>query len=213
MDGESLQPGQLLEGKYEVRRVLGAGAMGMVFEGHHRLLDKPVAIKVLRPELTENEGIRGRFEAEARAAAAVAHPNIVAVTDMGRTDDGAIYFVMDRLNGETLGSASRARGASSGGRRRHRAGGAHRPRGGRTPSASSTGISSRTSVFLTLGPGRTETAKILDFGVAKALAAVGKRAGDGTAVGMAIGRPSTWRPKQARGRPTSTRAWTSTRPA
>src|SRR5687768_14627072 len=81
-----LVSGQVLDGKYEVRAPLGAGAMGIVFEGYHRLLGKKVAIKVLRPELTANEEITSRFEAEARAAAAVGHPNIVSVTDMGRTE-------------------------------------------------------------------------------------------------------------------------------
>src|SRR4051794_8996297 len=76
--------------------------MGLVLEAHHLLLDKKVAIKVLRPELTGNEELRRRFEIEARAAAAVCHPNVVTVSDMGRTAQGAVYFVMDRLVGETL---------------------------------------------------------------------------------------------------------------
>src|SRR5581483_964668 len=66
-------------------------------------LENAVAVKVLRPELADVDDIRDRFEAEARAAAAIGHPNIVSVTDLGQTPNGALYFVMDRLRGETLG--------------------------------------------------------------------------------------------------------------
>src|SRR2546430_4234485 len=98
-----LAAGQVLDGKYRVAKALGSGAMGLVYEGYHLLLQKAVAIKVLRPELAAVEDLRDRFEAEARAAAAIGHPNIVSVTDMGATPNGALYFVMDRLRGETLG--------------------------------------------------------------------------------------------------------------
>ena len=97
-----LVAGEMLDGKYRVVRQMGEGGMGIVYEAHHPLLQKTVAIKVLRPELAKMEERRDRFEAEARATAAIGHPNIVAVNDMGETADGALYFVMDRLNGETL---------------------------------------------------------------------------------------------------------------
>src|SRR2546430_15747617 len=98
-----LAAGQVLDGKYRVAKALGSGAMGLVYEGYHLLLQKAVAIKVLRPELAAVEDLRDRFEAEARAAAAIGHPNIVSVTDLGQTPDGALYFAMDRLRGESLG--------------------------------------------------------------------------------------------------------------
>src|SRR4051794_25378770 len=98
-----LAPGQVLEGKYRVGKAMGSGAMGLVYEAYHLRLQKAVAIKVLRPELAAVEEVRDRFEAEARAAAASGHPNIVTVTDLGQTPGGALYFVMDRLRGETLG--------------------------------------------------------------------------------------------------------------
>src|SRR5262245_23701727 len=102
-DAAPLVPGQVLENKYRISKMLGGGAMGIVYEAYHLLLQKSVAIKVLRPELAKVEDLRDRFEAEARAAAAIGHPNIVTVTDMGQTPSGALYFVMDRLRGETLG--------------------------------------------------------------------------------------------------------------
>src|SRR3954449_2034728 len=99
----ALVPGQVLENKYRVGKALGGGAMGIVYEAYHLRLQKSVAVKVLRPELASLEDVRDRFEAEARAAAAIGHPNIVSVTDLGQTPEGALYFVMDRLRGETLG--------------------------------------------------------------------------------------------------------------
>ncbi len=193
-----LVAGQILDGKYEVRGTLGHGAMGLVFEAHHRLLDKRVAIKVLRPELSENDELRSRFEAEARSAAAIGHPNIVSVTDMGRTADGALYFVMDRLMGETLGDRLHRKGrldaatavavaveVLSGLEAAHALGLVHRDL-------------KPENIFLAVSPGGRETAKILDFGVAKALATVGRRA-SGTQVGMALGTPEYMAPEQARG--------------
>ncbi len=199
-DGLPLQQGQLLDGKYEIGALLGSGAMGLVYEGYHRLLAKPMAIKVLRPEATQNDELRSRFEAEARAAAAASHPNIVAVTDMGRTPTGAVYFVMDRLKGETLGERlereSRleyaaigpiALGILSGLEAAHALGLVHRDL-------------KPDNVFLALTPDGAELPKILDFGIAKALCAVGKREA-GTVAGTLMGTPAYMAPEQARAEP------------
>src|ERR1700757_3963379 len=88
-------------GQYEVLSSLGAGRVGEVFRAHDTLLDRDVAIKVL-PELVSLDRDRLlRFEQEAKAAAALNHPNILAVYQMG-SYDGAPYLVSELLEGETL---------------------------------------------------------------------------------------------------------------
>jgi eukaryotic-like serine/threonine-protein kinase len=194
--GAALEVGAMLDGKYRVVRQMGEGGMGIVYEAHHPLLQKTVAIKVLRPELAKMEERRDRFEAEARATAAIGHPNIVAVTDMGETPDGALYFVMDRLNGETLAdriqrlkkldirsAAVIALDVLSGLEAAHALMLVHRDL-------------KPDNIFLARSPGGRETAKILDFGIAKALASAGKRK-TGTQLGFTVGTPMYMAPEQA----------------
>ena len=90
-----------LAGRYEVRGRLGRGGMAEVVDGWDTRLRRPVAIKVLHPALSPQANVRDRFDAEARAAAALNHPNIVAVHDSGE-HNGAPFIVMERLPGETL---------------------------------------------------------------------------------------------------------------
>ena len=192
-----LEAGEMLDGKYRVVRQMGEGGMGIVYEAHHPLLQKTVAIKVLRPELAKMEERRDRFEAEARATAAIGHPNIVAVTDMGETADGALYFVMDRLNGETLAERLLRLKKLDHPQRRH-----HRPRCAARASRRRTRCMlvhrdlKPDNIFLARSPGGREIAKILDFGIAKALAGAGKRK-TGTQLGFTIGTPMYMAPEQA----------------
>src|ERR1700731_4301741 len=95
-----LTPGTLL-GQYEIRSPLGAGGMGEVYRAHDTRLDREVAIKVLPESLTADPDRLRRFEQEARAAAALNHPNILAVYQMG-THEGVSYMVSELLDGETL---------------------------------------------------------------------------------------------------------------
>lgn len=90
-----------LAGRYELRGVLGRGGMAEVRDGWDTRLSRSVAIKLLYPALAADEATRKRFEDEARAAAALNHPNIVAVHDSGE-DNGTPYIVMERLPGPTL---------------------------------------------------------------------------------------------------------------
>jgi len=91
----------VLGGRYELGRVIGRGGMGTVHAATDRRLDRRVAIKILRPDLAEQPRARRRFETEARAAAQLAHPNVVTVYDSGE-DDGVPFLVMERLPGRTL---------------------------------------------------------------------------------------------------------------
>ena len=96
----TLPPGSRL-GKYEIRRLLGAGGMGAVYEAHHTEIGKRVAIKVLAPELAAAPGARTRFLREAQLTSKINHPNIVDVNDMGN-EDGRAFIVMEFLDGEDL---------------------------------------------------------------------------------------------------------------
>jgi len=88
-------------GQYEIRSPLGAGGMGEVYRAHDKRLDREVAIKVLPEYLTSDPDRLRRFEQEARATAALNHPNILAVYQMA-TDNNVSYLVEELLEGETL---------------------------------------------------------------------------------------------------------------
>jgi serine/threonine protein kinase len=96
MDGR-----ELLAGRYELRGILGRGGMAEVRDGWDTRLNRAVAIKLLYSALNAQPDVRRRFEHEARAAAALSHPNIVAVHDYGE-HDGRPFIVMERLPGHTL---------------------------------------------------------------------------------------------------------------
>jgi serine/threonine protein kinase len=96
----ALAPGTIL-GQYEIRSPLGAGGMGEVYRANDTRLDREIAIKALPKSLTSDPDRLRRFEQEARAAAALNHPNILAVYQMA-THDGVSYMVTELLDGETL---------------------------------------------------------------------------------------------------------------
>jgi serine/threonine-protein kinase len=96
-----MQAPEVLGGRYELRGVLGRGGMAEVRDGWDIRLNRPVAVKLLHPMFTTQPDDRMRFEVEARAAAALNHPNIVSVHDSGE-HDGTPYIVMERLSGHTL---------------------------------------------------------------------------------------------------------------
>lgn len=96
-----MQAPENLGGRYELRSVLGRGGMSEVHDGWDTRLDRPVAIKLLHPVFLADPVNRARFDCEARAAAALSHPHIVAVHDSGE-QNGTPYIVMERLSGYTL---------------------------------------------------------------------------------------------------------------
>jgi serine/threonine-protein kinase len=95
-------------GRYEIRKELGRGSMGIVYEAHDPRLDRPVALKVLRTDLVSSETFVKRFLKEARAAARLAHPDIVTVYDVDE-DQGTVYIAMELLTGEPLDQLIRAK--------------------------------------------------------------------------------------------------------
>jgi eukaryotic-like serine/threonine-protein kinase len=96
-----LEPGQVLNGKYRVVRLLGDGGMGSVYEVHHEVLGTRVALKLLHGELSRT-GMAKRFLQEARASARIKSPHVVAVLDADQTADGFAFIVLEYLLGKTL---------------------------------------------------------------------------------------------------------------
>lgn len=105
-DGAPLEGSFSLGGdRYVLEELIGNGAMAIVFGGRHRTLSRPIAVKILRPEVAENADQQQRFLREARSASQLNHENIVGVLDFGWDDDlGVTYMVMERLFGQTLAS-------------------------------------------------------------------------------------------------------------
>ncbi len=97
----TLSPGTQV-GRYEVVAELGSGGMGVVYEARDPRLKRTVAIKLLPPDLTKDDTAKQRFLQEAQAASALDHPNICTIHEINETDDGQLYLVMARYEGETL---------------------------------------------------------------------------------------------------------------
>jgi serine/threonine-protein kinase len=102
--------GAVLEGRYRVDAPLARGGMSSVYSGLDLRLDRPVAIKVMEAAFAADRSFIERFELEARAAAKLHHPGVVAVHDQG-VDDGHVYLVMELVSGGTLRDLLRERGA------------------------------------------------------------------------------------------------------
>jgi len=109
---EYLNIGMLLGGRYEILEKVGSGGMAIVYKAKCRLLQRFVAVKVLRPEFKEDSEFIARFDIEAQAAASLSHPNIVSIYDIGR--DGELhYIVMEYVEGITLKEYINQKGALS----------------------------------------------------------------------------------------------------
>ncbi len=95
--------GKMVAQRYRVEGIIGIGGMGAVFRVKHLALGKTYALKVLHRVYTRDADIVARFMREARAATQTGHPNIIDVIDIGTTDEEDVYFVMELLEGRTLG--------------------------------------------------------------------------------------------------------------
>lgn len=188
-----------IDGRYAIESRLGEGGMGVVYKARHVLIDKPVAIKILRKEAAQDTASVQRFIQEAKSASKINHSNIVDITDFGVLSDGHAYFVMEFLQGHTLaqviqeGPLDPLRVCSIAGQV---ARGLH--------AAHTKGIVHRDlkpeNIFLLEREGQKDYVKIVDFGIAKV--------GSGqklTQVGMVLGTPEYMSPEQATGQETDHR--------
>ncbi|MGQ9896286.1 MAG: serine/threonine-protein kinase [Acidobacteriota bacterium] len=94
--------GSTIDNKVRLEGILGQGGMGAVYRGRHLLLERTVAVKVLRPEILTVGGSLERFFREARTAAATEHPNIVTVYDFGKLPNGGAYLILEFVEGKNL---------------------------------------------------------------------------------------------------------------
>lgn len=101
--------GQKINERYEIIRAIGEGGMANVYLGYDTILDRNVAIKILRGDLSNDEKFVRRFQREALSASSLAHPNIVEMYDVGE-DDGLYYIVMEYVDGKTLKQLLKKRG-------------------------------------------------------------------------------------------------------
>ena len=104
--------GREILGHIEIRQLVGIGAMGRVYRAFQKGIDRDVAVKILHRELSANHMLVARFHREAKVASRLAHPNVVHVLLTGQLPDGAIYIVMEYLDGLSLQSALAAVGGA-----------------------------------------------------------------------------------------------------
>jgi serine/threonine-protein kinase len=189
-------PGTILMGKYRVEREIGSGGQGVVVEATHLQLDQRVAIKLLNPQLAGSQEIVARFLREARIAANLPSEHVAKVTDVGQTETGVPYLVMELLTGHDLAAELEKRGklavsaavdfvlqACEGVAEAHAVGLVHRDL-------------KPANLFLARRAGRAPSVKVLDFGLSKE-APSDKRALQLTHAEAVFGTPQYMSPEQA----------------
>lgn len=187
--------GQTLAEKYLVEELIKHGGMGSVYRGKHVMMDKTVAIKVLRPSLAGDDVVVARFSREAKAASRISHPHAVSVTDFGESENGVVFLVMEFLDGRTLKDVIRSEGPMP----LSRAVEIVRQVSGALDVAHQQGVVHRDlksdNIMLSQTNGG-DWAKVLDFGIAKIQQSEGTRDNDITAANLVIGTPQYMSPEQ-----------------
>jgi serine/threonine-protein kinase len=188
--------GTTFDHRYKIERLLGEGGMGFVYLARHKVIDKKVAIKVLRSEHARDREILDRFMQEAKAASSIGNPHIVDIADFGDLPDGSTYFVMEYLEGRSLkrvidedkplsldAICSVAIQLCDGLEAAHQRGIVHRD------------LKPDNIVLIAHGA-KTDFVKILDFGIAKVTTSASPQL---TQAGAVFGTPHYMSPEQAAG--------------
>lgn len=187
--------GQTLAGKYRIDERLSEGGMGTVYKGTHVLMDKTVAIKVLRPSLAADEKIVARFSREARAASKISHPHALSVTDFGEDENGIVFLVMEFIDGRTLKDIIRQEGPMP----LARVVEIIKQVGGALDAAHAQGVVHRdlkSDNIMLLNTMNADYAQVLDFGIAKIKEREGEYDPGLTAPDLVIGTPQYMSPEQ-----------------
>ncbi|HEX6277536.1 MAG TPA: serine/threonine-protein kinase [Polyangiaceae bacterium] len=196
----SLEPGQLIENKYRIVKLIGEGGMGAVYEGENVRISRRVAIKVLHSAFVENGEVVSRFEREAQAAGRIGNDHILEVLDLGALADGDRYIVMEFLDGEPLSGRIKARGRIApydlaplmrqvlvGLGAAHHVGIVHRD------------LKPDNIFILREKAGKRDYVKIIDFGISKFQPLSGDSGMRMTRTGAVMGTPYYMSPEQASG--------------
>jgi serine/threonine protein kinase len=191
--------GKILGDRYRLEKVVATGGMGTVYKATHIALKRQVAVKIMIPQLVMYKDQITRFLNEALGVASISHRNIVAIIDVGKTEDDLPYFVMEYLKGESLRTrmklktriaVSEAAGimtqALTGLSVLHHRKIVHRDM---KPS----------NIFIVREEDGTDLVKLLDFGVSKFHILEGDKLTEFTTTGTILGTPSYMSPEQARG--------------
>jgi serine/threonine protein kinase/Tfp pilus assembly protein PilF len=197
--------GKVIDGKYEVLDLIGAGGMSAVFKAFHMDMDRIVAIKFVQGDGQADAETMRRFKREARAASLLNHPNVITVYDYGTTEEGHAYLTMDFLHGHSLQQVIRQEGVLSSKRalniflqvckalsHAHEHGVVHRDL---KPG----------NIMLISTSDEEDFVKIIDFGIAKVSNPVKKQSGELTQTGQVVGSPTYMAPEQLLGDPVDAR--------
>jgi serine/threonine-protein kinase len=189
--------GTVVGDRYRIVNRIGVGGMGAVYRAEHTMMRRDLAIKVLLPELSGKEEFARRFEREAESASRLAHPNIITVTDFGRTAEGSLFLAMEYLAGTSLSQA-----IAAGPLTLERALAIERQILRALDHAHAAGVVHRDlkpeNIMLVERDGQRDVVKILDFGIAK----VTEPQSGGQALtqaGVIFGTPEYLSPEQALG--------------
>ena len=198
-----LQQGEVFEGNYRIVRELGRGGFGVIYLAHQLSMDRPVALKILKPGVGQHDpNARERFLREVRIISKLRHPNTVTIHDYGESATGVVFMVLEYVEGQTLKSVLKAQGAQP----PMRALGLSRQIARSLTEAHDHGIIHRdlkpANIMLTDLEGDSDFVKVLDFGVARLR---GQQDVDLTSAGVPegqralIGTPRYMSPEQVRG--------------
>lgn len=191
-----MRPGETIDGKYELLRPIGAGAMGEVWEALHLFIKRPVAIKFLRRSLSKDAKVVNRFINEAKAAAKIGSQHIIEVSDVGLLPDGEPYLVLELLRGEGLDMLLKREQPLTLARAIHIFG----QTCAALDAAHGHGVIHRDlkpgNIFITHLDDGSEWVKVLDFGLAKFIYREGELASMATSTGATLGTPLYMAPEQ-----------------